>query len=223
MARHTRARRGDLSAEKIIGAALKICDSEGLSRLTVRRLAAELGTSPMAVYGHFRNKEQILAQLVEVVIHEFAITDHGDIRDAKWVVTCFLRMREALVAHPGVIPLLGTSASVGPKAMHVMVQLMQAMADLESCSKQAAAKFYAMVSYTVGNAHIENGIKTALHTNPAQTTLNRLPSVLKDLDASTLKMVPAIVNQASKEAFTQGLNALLLGIKIGPTLDPISI
>lgn len=40
-------------------------DGEGLDRLTMRRLADEVGTTPMALYHHVRNKDDLLVLLLE--------------------------------------------------------------------------------------------------------------------------------------------------------------
>ena len=50
--------------------ALALGDAEGLEELTIRRLAQELGVTPMALYWHFRNKEELLAGLAEQVWSE---------------------------------------------------------------------------------------------------------------------------------------------------------
>jgi TetR/AcrR family transcriptional regulator, tetracycline repressor protein len=47
--------------------ALRLADAEGLEALTIRRLAQELGVTPMALYWHFKNKDELL----------LGITDHA--------------------------------------------------------------------------------------------------------------------------------------------------
>src|SRR6266536_99602 len=52
-----------LSKSAVVGRALALADAEGLDALTVRRLAQELGVTPMALYWHFRSKEELLTGL----------------------------------------------------------------------------------------------------------------------------------------------------------------
>ena len=47
--------------------ALRLADAEGLEAVTIRRLAQELGVTPMALYWHFKNKDELL----------LGITDHA--------------------------------------------------------------------------------------------------------------------------------------------------
>lgn len=54
----------------MVGRALAVADAEGLDALTIRRLATELGVTPMALYWHFRNKEELLAGLGDQIWSE---------------------------------------------------------------------------------------------------------------------------------------------------------
>jgi AcrR family transcriptional regulator len=54
-----------LSKEAVVDQALAIADADGLESLTIRRLANELGVTPMAFYWHFRNKEALLTGVAE--------------------------------------------------------------------------------------------------------------------------------------------------------------
>jgi AcrR family transcriptional regulator len=56
-----------LTKDAVIDRALVLADSQGLETLTIRKLAAELGVTPMALYWHFRSKEELLGGLVERV------------------------------------------------------------------------------------------------------------------------------------------------------------
>ncbi len=54
--------------------ALALADGLGLEALTIRKLATELGVTPMALYWHFRGKDELLAALTERVWSEIDIT-----------------------------------------------------------------------------------------------------------------------------------------------------
>jgi AcrR family transcriptional regulator len=61
------AGRTRLSKAAVVDRALALSDAEGLDALTIRRLATELGVTPMALYWHFRSKEELLAGLADRV------------------------------------------------------------------------------------------------------------------------------------------------------------
>jgi TetR/AcrR family tetracycline transcriptional repressor len=59
-----------LSKATVVVRAMALADAEGLDALTIRRLAQELGVTPMALYWHFRNKEELLTGLAEQIWSE---------------------------------------------------------------------------------------------------------------------------------------------------------
>lgn len=63
---------GKLTAQAIAERALEIGDSEGLDAVTIRRLATDLGVTPMALYWHYKNKEQLLVGMADHLIGGFA-------------------------------------------------------------------------------------------------------------------------------------------------------
>jgi TetR/AcrR family tetracycline transcriptional repressor len=62
-----------LTRDAVVDRALRLADADGLETLTIRKLAAELGVTPMALYWHFRSKDELLEGLAERVWSEIAI------------------------------------------------------------------------------------------------------------------------------------------------------
>jgi AcrR family transcriptional regulator len=62
-----------LSKDAVVDRALELADANGLEALTIRKLATELGVTPMALYWHFRSKEELLGGLVERVWSEIDV------------------------------------------------------------------------------------------------------------------------------------------------------
>lgn len=52
--------KGELSRPAIVDRALDIADAEGRDAITIRRLAQEFGVTPMALYWHVANKDELL-------------------------------------------------------------------------------------------------------------------------------------------------------------------
>ncbi|GAA2703801.1 MULTISPECIES: TetR/AcrR family transcriptional regulator [Actinoplanes] len=57
-----------LSKATVAERALRLADEEGLDAITIRRLAKELGVTPMALYWHFKNKDELLQGVVDHVL-----------------------------------------------------------------------------------------------------------------------------------------------------------
>jgi AcrR family transcriptional regulator len=66
-----------LSKDAVVDRALALGDALGLEAVTIRRLAQELGVTPMALYWHFRSKEELLAALGDRVWAEIDIDVAG--------------------------------------------------------------------------------------------------------------------------------------------------
>ena len=108
-----------LSKSAVATRALQLADAEGLETLTIRKLATDLGVTPMALYWHFRSKDELLGGLVDRVWSEIDI----DIdRGAPWprqLRTLLESLVKVLRAHPAASKLLlefdaQTEASMGP-------------------------------------------------------------------------------------------------------------
>lgn len=102
-----RPRKPLLSRERIVSTALALIDSEGLTALSTRRLAAELGVSGPSLYNHFTTKDEILDAVADTVIAQVdvsALETGGDWRAGLlgWARS----YRAALAAHPHIVPFL---------------------------------------------------------------------------------------------------------------------
>jgi AcrR family transcriptional regulator len=89
-----------LNKSAVVGRALELADRGGVEAVTIRRLATELGVTPMALYWHFRSKEELLAALSDHIWDEM---DLDVDRTAPWLDQ-LRAMLESLVgvlrAHP---------------------------------------------------------------------------------------------------------------------------
>ena len=59
-----RAGQEALSRGRILDAALRLVDEEGMGALSMRRLGAELGVNPMSIYHHLPGKGAVVSGLV---------------------------------------------------------------------------------------------------------------------------------------------------------------
>ena len=64
------AERSRLSKTAVVDRGLALADASGLDGLTIRRLAQDLGVTPMALYWHFRSKDELLLALADRVWSE---------------------------------------------------------------------------------------------------------------------------------------------------------
>jgi TetR/AcrR family tetracycline transcriptional repressor len=62
-----------LTRTSVVDRAMRLADAVGLDALTIRKLAQELGVTPMALYWHFHSKDELLDGLAERVWSEIDI------------------------------------------------------------------------------------------------------------------------------------------------------
>ena len=67
------AERSRLSKKTVVDRGLALADASGLDGLTIRRLAQDLGVTPMALYWHFRSKDELLLGLADQVWSEISL------------------------------------------------------------------------------------------------------------------------------------------------------
>lgn len=63
----TRGPRARVTTSEVVDAAVALADASGLDAVTVRRLAADLGISTMAVYTHVGSRDDLLVLMVDAV------------------------------------------------------------------------------------------------------------------------------------------------------------
>ena len=73
---------GRLDRDAILSAAEQILNSDGLDAMTMRRVGADLGVDPTAIYRHFRNKEELVIELADRAFGRVRLPEPGtDWRD----------------------------------------------------------------------------------------------------------------------------------------------
>jgi AcrR family transcriptional regulator len=67
-----------LSRERIVAAAMRIMDAEGLDTVSMRRVAHELGVEAMSLYHYVEDKEDLLDGICELVMSEYRFPEPSD-------------------------------------------------------------------------------------------------------------------------------------------------
>ncbi len=115
MVRHTR--RTPLSRERALAAATDLADAEGITALTMRRLASALGVEAMSLYHHLPGKEGLLDGLVEAVVDEIAAEveqlDVGNEWRERLRERC-LAARRVMLRHPWAPGLIASRPAIPP-------------------------------------------------------------------------------------------------------------
>jgi AcrR family transcriptional regulator len=113
-----RTKRPPLSRDRVLAAAVALADAEGLSAVTMRRLAASLGVEAMSLYHHLPGKDGLLDGLVETVVADVgdAVAEvDDDAGPEEWQEVLrnrFLAARAVMLRHPWAPGLIGSRTSI---------------------------------------------------------------------------------------------------------------
>ena len=97
-----------LTPELVVGRALSLAASEGLRAVTIRRLAGDLSVTPMALYWHFRSKDELLEAMMGRVFAEVDLTLDESVTWLEQFRALMGSLSGVLRAHPGLAPLFAT-------------------------------------------------------------------------------------------------------------------
>lgn len=142
------SQRAPLSRESIVEAALHLIDSQGLGRLTMRRLGDALEVEAMAIYHHLpHGKEQLLEELIAYVA-ALPVPPSGDLR--PWAG----RYRERLLEHAGVMPLIVTRRNPGA-LVTTTASIRERLRTAGLAEADAEAGAHTLLSYLIGEVALE--------------------------------------------------------------------
>jgi AcrR family transcriptional regulator len=126
-ARPAKAGRSGLTVDKIVAAAIELADAEGLTALSMRRVADQLGVGAMSLYTHIPGKAELIDLMLDTVIGETVVTDpdgkpptRQPADPAGWRarLEAVARANLALtVAHPWMLNVAISRPTLGPNIM----------------------------------------------------------------------------------------------------------
>ena len=208
-------RREPLTRERVLQAAIKLADQGGLESLSMRKLGQELGVEAMALYYHFKNKDEVLDNMIDLVFSEIDLLPSG----ADWKTAMRQRAisaREVLSRHRWAIGLMESRTNPGPANLRhhdaVIGCLRAAGFDMEM-----AAHAYALLdSYLYGFALTKMNLPFESAEEAAEMAQRMIQPFLLDEYSNLLEMLTEHVMKPGYEygdEFAFGLDLILDGLE----------
>ena len=148
------ARRPALTREEIIDATLVLIQREGINSVTMRRLADEIGVTPMALYHHIPSKKQLLDAAVDRVGEGLHIAHDG----RPWVDQMrdyAMSWREELHRYPGVAGYLLRQDAPPSITWRVIDDAVSLLVESGFDDRTAARAYAALASYVLARCDQE--------------------------------------------------------------------
>jgi TetR/AcrR family transcriptional regulator, tetracycline repressor protein len=149
------AARIPLSRPRIIEAALRFVDAQGLAELSMHRLGAELGVKGMSLYKHVENKHDVLNGIVELLWSTF---EREFQPGPDWCASVFsfaTSLRAFVHRHPNAAPLLISSPIVPEAALRVVRPLIVGAAKGKPPVERVVPVLRTVTIYALGYAQTE--------------------------------------------------------------------
>jgi AcrR family transcriptional regulator len=206
-----------MNSESIVAAAVRMVDEDGLDALTMRRLAGALGVSPMSLYRHVNDKDDLLDQLLDMVIGQFRAPAASEDDWGDQVAAFFDRFRQLLVDHPGVARLVATRAPRSPAWFRWIDQALGLIRAGGLEGVQAVNALTALLLYTMGFVlwELPPSPTTSL-ADWERLRLARLLGLLSDELPNVAELAPHLVHRATPEQFAWGLERLIAALPRDP-------
>lgn len=209
MSNPERPTRPALSREYILHTALRIVDRDGPDKLTMRRLGAELGVDPMAVYHYLPNKAALFDGITEAI---WASLDLDDVIDpgSSWqrqLAAAMHALRDALRAHPRAIAILGTRSVTGRELFALLDRMLGVLiAAGMPADADTADLLDVLVTYTIGHVLAEVGEPMGAGS---------APTLHQTLSGQAYPHLAAVLDSGwafdPDAQYDRGLNAILTG------------
>lgn len=199
-----------LSRERILDGALRLIGRDGLSALSMRRLAQELDVWPMAVYHYFRDKGELLDAVAASTAGSVPLPSPGD----SWRERLRELLRgahEAMARDPAGMGGSLARAFLTPEGLRLSEAGLAILREAGLDRREAAGAWRALWSYAYGFAMFQ------LAPTPDQAR-RRVRTAIAGLDDDEF---PALLDAAGEVAaamadaaeFDHGLDRLLDGIE----------
>ncbi|MFF3216476.1 TetR/AcrR family transcriptional regulator [Streptomyces sp. NPDC002886] len=192
--------------DQLAAAALAVIDRDGLSGLSMRAVATELGTSPMALYRYVPGREELEALVVELVLSG---VDSTPPPPGPWpgrITVLARRLRDTMSAHPDTLALSLTHRHRSPSGLRWSETVLGVLTEAGVEAEDRVIALRALIAYVLGATQLEHLGPLA---GPGTTAIAGLPAEEFPYMTATARDARSV---SQEREFEGGLNLLLRGL-----------
>lgn len=201
--------REPLTRDRIVAAAVRLIEREGVEAVSMRRLASELGAGTMSLYNHVPNKAVLVDLAAERIMAEARPYDvDGD--DWRDHVRAHARaMRELARRHPRAFVLLATRRLSSAAGLRTIEAALENLARAGFRGKVAVGALRAVVSYLLG------AVMREAATSPDLGGIALMP--FSGVDAEVFPLAAEVLDELGRidhdQEFEFGLELLITALE----------
>lgn len=205
-----------LTSDVIARAALKLLTETGLDGLTMRLLAKELGVQAPTLYWHFKNKQQLLDAMSDLISAEVAEGLEAPAQGTswqEWTADLARKMRHTMLRYRDGARVAAGSYSTDPAVDRTVELTLRTLRDAGFPITDAARAFPTVLHYVVGFT-IEEQARSGLAYDGASPYTERGLAVDPEKYPLTASVAKELYTVGTDPNFEYGLEIVLTGIRV---------
>ena len=216
--RRERPAKPALSREGIIAAALDIMAKDGLSKVTMRRIATALDTGAASLYVYVRNTEDLHAQILDALLESVRQSTGGTWRER--LTDLLSGYTRVLLDHPEIARMTMTTHPSGPNYLSLVDTLLGLLQEGGLSDHESAWVIDLLLAFATSIA-VEHG-STGRAADDFSGLAVEIAVVDRDLYPHIARLGEDLLSGAAEDRFRWGIDVLVNGALHTPRTDPRS-
>ncbi|MFE4500025.1 TetR/AcrR family transcriptional regulator [Rhodococcus sp. NPDC056743] len=203
-----------MTAEQIVDEAKRQLASGGADALSMRAVAKSLGTTPMALYRHVGDKEQLISAVLDAYSQNLgALVLPQDPAECLHVI--FAAIFDTLASERWIIELLQRGGRGGSGALILVDRAMAACVEFGMSPRRSLLVYRALWSYTLGSL-------LNIYDNDARPEGSMSPLAIKirEIGSAELPVLSEVLEDwpvgTTADGYLEGLDILISGYLRSP-------
>ena len=195
----------------MVAAAEAVVQHEGVDALTMRRVAQELGSSPMSIYRHVRDRDELLVLLLEKLAADLPRPRLPREPRARLLRACRL-MRDGLAQHPWIVDVLAAGDLIAPSILWLIEEIVAGFVACGLSHTQAADAYRSVWMFMVGELTVHRGLDRTARLQREPYVLKVLASVDPHSLPTLAALAPYWASARQRDSFDAGIQAFVEGL-----------
>ncbi|GAA5067859.1 TetR/AcrR family transcriptional regulator [Nocardia callitridis] len=210
--------RETLTRERVLDAALDLIDTQGLTKVSMRRLAASVGVEAMSLYNHVHNKRDLFDGVAARVFEQIPLPDPQLPWQQRIRALC-ASAHECFTAHPNVVGALaaGQANPRSARALRFLDALLAALLDAGLDERTAVLHYRSLMAMLFGSVMNRSTDITSVAGEPEEPVTEWFSrTVTPDQLPSLHRALPALLDIECHPGFDNAVEIFLAGIQNNP-------
>jgi AcrR family transcriptional regulator len=211
------AQTSPLNRDRIVAAAIGIIESEGVSALSMRKLAAACDAAPMSLYRHVATKEDLLREVADYYMADVQLPDTETLAWDAAIKTLVLAIAAGFEAHPQLADIMSVAPLDAAAILDAMERITAALRMAGFDDEAVTSALAMLTSYATGHAH-----RRAERRSAPAAQARRLARLEQEPQrfATLLALGDRLASLDTDERFAEGLDIMLAVLRLArPSAD----